>query len=74
MDEKQLSRLKTLLNPETTAILTMELQNGVVGSGALMKALVDEVERVGVRQTAGRLCDSASCRHWHPHLAISNKH
>ena len=59
MDEKQLSRLKTLLNPETTAVLTMELQNGVVGSGALMKALVDEVERVGVRQTAGRLCDAA---------------
>jgi nicotinamidase-related amidase len=24
-----------------------------------MKALVDEVERVGVRQTAGRLCDAA---------------
>ena len=59
MDEKQLVRLKTLLDPETTAVLTMELQNGVVGAGALMKALVDEVERVGVRQTAGRLCDAA---------------
>ena len=59
MDEKQLVRLKTLLDPETTAVLTMELQNGVVGAGALMKALGDEVERVGVRQTAGRLCDAA---------------
>lgn len=59
MDEKQLSRLKTLLNPATTVILTMELQNGVVGDGALMKALVEEVERVGVRQTAGRLCVAA---------------
>ena len=59
MDEKQLVRLKTLLDPETTAVLTMELQNGVVGAGALMKALVDEVERVGVRQTAGCLCDAA---------------
>lgn len=59
MDEKQLSRLKTLLNPETTVVLTMELQNGVVGHGALMTALVDEVERVGVRQTAGRLCVAA---------------
>ena len=62
MDEKQLVRLKTLLDPETTAVLTMELQNGVVGAGALMKALVDEVERVGVRQTAGRLCDAARQR------------
>lgn len=62
MDEKQLSRLKMLLNPPTTVVLTMELQNGVVGAGALMKALVDEVERVGVRQTAGRLCDSARDR------------
>ena len=59
MDEKQLVRLKTLLDPETTAVLTMELQNGVVGAGALMKALVNEVDRVGVRQTAGRLCDAA---------------
>ena len=48
MDEKQLKRLTGLLNSETTAVLTMELQNGVVGTGALMKALVDEVERVGV--------------------------
>ena len=62
MDEKQLVRLKTLLDPETTAVLTMELQNGVVGAGALMKALVDEVDRVGVRQTAGRLCDAARQR------------
>ena len=59
MDEKQLKRLTGLLNSETTAVLTMELQNGVVGNGALMKALVDEVERVGVRSTAGRLCESA---------------
>ena len=56
MDEKQLKRLAGLLVPETTAVLTMELQNGVVGAGALMKALVDEVDRVGVRATAGRLC------------------
>ena len=62
MDEKQLVRLKTLLDPETTAVLTMELQNGVVGAGALMKALVNEVDRVGVRQTAGRLCDAARQR------------
>ena len=59
MDEKQMNRLARLLIPETTAVLTMELQNGVVGTGALMKALVDEVDRVGVRGTAGRLCTAA---------------
>ena len=62
MDEKQKNRLAGLLIPEATAVLTMELQNGVVGAGALMKALVDEVERVGVRATAGRLCTAARVR------------
>jgi len=62
MDEKQMNRLAGLLIPEATAVLTMELQNGVVGAGALMKALVDEVERVGVRATAGRLCTAARVR------------
>ncbi|MSV57801.1 MAG: isochorismatase family protein [Actinobacteria bacterium] len=62
MDEKQMNRLAGLLIAETTAVLTMELQNGVVGAGALMKALVDEVERVGVRATAGRLCTAARVR------------
>jgi nicotinamidase-related amidase len=62
MDEKQKNRLAGLLVAETTAVLTMELQNGVVGAGALMKALVDEVERVGVRATAGRLCIAARDR------------
>ena len=62
MEEKQKNRLIGLLVAETTAVLTMELQNGVVGEGALMKALVDEVERVGVRATAGRLCSAARDR------------
>lgn len=62
MDEKQLKRLAGLLVPKTTAVLTMELQNGVVGAGALMKALVDEVDRVGVRATSGRLCEAARVR------------
>ena len=62
MDEKQLTRLAGLVVPDTTAVLTMELQNGVVGTGALMAALVEEVERVGVRPTAGRLCTAARDR------------
>lgn len=63
MDQKQMNRLQTLLDPRVTAVLTMELQQGVVGQGALMAALVDEVNRVGVRETAGRLCREARVRH-----------
>lgn len=58
LDDKQRARLAELLGGDV-AVLTMELQRGVVGDGALMKALVDEVERVGVRQSAGRLCETA---------------
>jgi nicotinamidase-related amidase len=56
LDDKQRARLADLLTGGDAAVLTMELQRGVVGDGALMRALVDEVERVGVRSTAGRLC------------------
>lgn len=58
-EDKQRARLAELLTSRDVAVLTMELQRGVVGEGALMKALVDEVERVGVRSTAGRLCAAA---------------
>jgi nicotinamidase-related amidase len=37
----------------------MELQEGVVGSGALFPALVDEVQRRGVVVAVRRLCDAA---------------
>ena len=57
MDDKQMARLRSVMDLKHTAVLTMELQQGVVGKGALMKALVEEVDRVGVRTTAGRLCD-----------------
>lgn len=62
LDDKQRARLAELLNSDDVAVLTMELQRGVVGDGALMKALVDEVERVGVRRTAGRLCVAARAK------------
>lgn len=58
-EDKQRARLAELLTSRDVAVLTMELQRGVVGEGALMKALVDEVDRVGVRSTAGRLCAAA---------------
>lgn len=61
LDDKQRARLAELLEGDV-AVLTMELQRGVVGDGALMKALVDEVERVGVKEAAGRLCATARAR------------
>lgn len=74
LDDKQRSRLAALLGTGGVAVLTMELQRGVVGEGALMKALVDEVERVGVRDTAGRLCRAAR-RHGVPvvHCTAENR-
>lgn len=59
LDAKQAARLADLVKPGAVAVLTMELQNGVVGEGALMRALVDEVDRRGLRATVGRLCRSA---------------
>jgi nicotinamidase-related amidase len=52
-------RLRSILDPATTAVLTMELQNGVVGEGAMFGALVDELRRAGTLDTVRRLCDGA---------------
>jgi nicotinamidase-related amidase len=52
-------RLWGMLEPSTTAVLTMELQNGVVGEGAMLGALVDELRRAGTLETVRRLCDGA---------------
>jgi nicotinamidase-related amidase len=52
-------RLRAILDPSTTAVLTMELQNGVVGEGALMRALVDELQGSGTLDAVKRLCAGA---------------
>ena len=52
-------RLRAILEPSTTAVLTMELQQGVVGEGALMQALVEELARVDTLDTVRRLCAGA---------------
>ncbi len=56
---KNQERLKGLLNPTTTAVLTMELQQGVVGEGALLPALVDRVAETGTVANAAAVCRSA---------------
>ena len=56
---KRADFLRATVEPSRTAVLTMELQQGVVGSGALLPALVDEVGRVGLLDTVRRVCDAA---------------
>lgn len=51
--------LRSIVEPTTTAVLTMELQEGVVGPVALMPALVDEVARTGMLGVVRRVCDAA---------------
>jgi nicotinamidase-related amidase len=51
--------LRGIIEPSTTAVLTMELQEGVVGSSAMLPALVDEVERTGMLDVVRRVCTAA---------------
>jgi nicotinamidase-related amidase len=51
--------LKTLANPATTAVLTMELQRGVTGDLAAMQSLAEEVRAAGVIDNVARLCQAA---------------
>lgn len=51
--------LTRILDPSTTAVLTMEMQEGVVGKAALLPALVDEVDRTGMLDVVRRVCSAA---------------
>lgn len=51
--------LARILEPSSTAVVTMELQEGVVGKSALLSALSDEVERTGMLDVVRRVCTSA---------------
>jgi nicotinamidase-related amidase len=53
------TRLRGLVDPATTAVLTMELQKGIVGADAMLPDLVDEVERVGMLDVVRRVCTAA---------------
>jgi biuret amidohydrolase len=58
-EAKRIERLRSILDPATTAVLTMEMQNGVIGEGALFPALVDEVASSGMISAAAAVCDAA---------------
>jgi biuret amidohydrolase len=59
LDPRTAERLPSLLDPKHTAMLTMELQNGVVVRGGTLPALADEVRRTGILAVAGGLCAAA---------------
>src|SRR2546421_2479455 len=56
---KRDSLLRSILVPSQTAVLTMELQQGVVGEGALLPDLGAEVQRSGTIERAIRVCNGA---------------
>jgi nicotinamidase-related amidase len=51
--------LETLLSPETTAVVTMEVQRGVCGDQAALPALATEVAESGLIDNIAGLCRSA---------------
>jgi nicotinamidase-related amidase len=59
LPEKEAARLRELVQPSQTAVLTMELQHGVVGEEGSLRALVDEVRQAGVLDRAAAVCNAA---------------
>jgi nicotinamidase-related amidase len=51
--------LHEMLDPGHTAVLTMELQRGVIGDLAMIPELAAEVAAAGVLANAGRVCAAA---------------
>ena len=51
--------LAALVDPASTAVLTMEMQRGVVGPDAMMKTLVERVSAAGTVRAAAAVCDAA---------------
>ena len=56
---RELEGLAALVDPASTAVLTMEMQRGVVGPDAMMKALVERVSAAGTVRAAAAVCDAA---------------
>jgi len=56
---RQNDLLRRIAEPARTAVLTMELQNGVVGEQALLPALPVVVRESGMLDVAGRVCRAA---------------
>ncbi len=52
-------RLTALVDPTRTAVLTMEMQQGVIGAAATFPQLGDECRSSGMLDALGRLCGAA---------------
>ncbi len=52
-------RLRNLVLPAHTAVVTMELQKGIVGADAILPALPVAVSEAGLLDAAGRVCRAA---------------
>ncbi len=52
-------RLRLIVEPAHTVVLTMELQKGVVGENALLQALPTAVSEAGILAVAGGVCRRA---------------
>jgi nicotinamidase-related amidase len=55
----QLSFLQRVVAPQSCAVLTMEMQNGIIAGDALFPDLVARVEDAGIVDTTRRLCAGA---------------
>ena len=51
--------LAELLDPAHTALVTMEMQRGVVGDQAVIRTLADEVDALGIVEQVARLATAA---------------
>lgn len=58
-EEKRLERLRGLIDPASTAVVTMEMQRGIVGAAAMLPALVDRVAEAGTIDAVARVCVAA---------------
>ena len=52
-------RLRELVDPRHAAVVTMELQKGIVGDEAILPALPIAVREAGMLEVAGRVCRKA---------------
>ena len=56
MRPEQMDRLRDLVSPASTAVLTMELQRGVVGDLGALEAIREQCISQGTIVNAGRVC------------------
>jgi nicotinamidase-related amidase len=59
IEEHRMSKLEELVKPDRTAVLTMEMQRGVIGDLSALRALADVVDSQGIPKRLGTLLGAA---------------